>query len=89
MAKFFVALFALVSIASVGATAQSPAQATPRAETSSIHRTAAKSILVSGRVSSVALKGREGSLVTVKCYVDAPHNQIQIVSVNRVQPEVR
>ncbi len=36
-----------------------------------------------------ALKGHEGSLVTVKCYVDASRNQIQILSVNRVQPEVR
>ncbi len=36
-----------------------------------------------------ALKGHEGSLVTVKCYVDATRNQIQILSVIRVQPEVR
>jgi hypothetical protein len=35
------------------------------------------------------LKGHEGSLVTVKCYLDANRNQIQILSVNRVQPEVR
>jgi hypothetical protein len=35
------------------------------------------------------LKGREGNLVTVKGYFDSAHNQIQIVSVNRVQPEVR
>ncbi|MFY9910400.1 MAG: hypothetical protein WCF22_18620 [Candidatus Sulfotelmatobacter sp.] len=35
------------------------------------------------------LKGHEGSLVTVKCYLDAGRNQIQILSVNRVQPEVR
>ena len=35
------------------------------------------------------LKGHEGSLVTVKCYLDASRNQIQILSVNRVQPEVR
>ncbi len=36
-----------------------------------------------------ALKGHEGSLVTVKCYVDASRNQIQILSVNRVQAEER
>lgn len=36
-----------------------------------------------------ALKGHEGSLVTVRCYFDATRNQIQILSVNRVQPEVR
>lgn len=36
-----------------------------------------------------ALKGHEGSLVTVKCYVDANRNQIQVLSVNRVQSEVR
>jgi hypothetical protein len=36
-----------------------------------------------------ALKGHEGSLVTVKCYVDASRNQIQVLSVNRVQSEVR
>lgn len=36
-----------------------------------------------------ALKGHKGSLVTVRCYVDASRNQIQILSVNRVQPEVR
>ena len=36
-----------------------------------------------------ALRGHEGSLVTVKCYVDSNRNQIQILSVNRVQPEVR
>lgn len=35
------------------------------------------------------LKGHEGSLVTVKCYVDANRNQIQVLSVNRVQSEVR
>jgi hypothetical protein len=35
------------------------------------------------------LRGHEGSLVTVKCYVDSSRNQIQIVSVNRVQPEFR
>lgn len=107
MARFFVALFALISIASAVAIAQSQPQSTPKAETSNVRRNVAKSVLVSGRVSgdgrrfaidadnewdvsnSAALKGREGSLVTVKCYVDAPHNQIQIESVNRVQPEVR
>lgn len=107
MTKFFVALFALISIASGTANAQSQPQSTPKAEGSSMHRTAAKSILVSGRVSSDgkrfavdsdnewdvsnsrALKGHEGSLVTVKGYLDAPRNQIEIVSVNRVQPEVR
>jgi hypothetical protein len=36
-----------------------------------------------------ALKGHEGGLVTVKCYVDSIRNRIEIVSVNRVQPEVR
>lgn len=35
------------------------------------------------------LKGHEGSLVTVKCYLDASRNQIEILSVHRVQPEVR
>lgn len=107
MTKFFVALFAPIAIAAGAAIAQSQPQSTPKAETTSAHRTAAKSILISGRVSSdgrrfaiaadnewdvsnsVALKGHEGSLVTVKCYVDAAHNQIQVVSVNRVQPEVR
>lgn len=36
-----------------------------------------------------ALKDHKGSLVTVRCYVDATRNQIQVLSVNRVQPEVR
>lgn len=35
------------------------------------------------------LRGHEGSLVTVKCYLDTNRNQIQILSVNRVQHEVR
>jgi hypothetical protein len=38
---------------------------------------------------AMVLKGHEGSLVTVKCYLDSSRNQIQILSVNRVQPEVR
>jgi hypothetical protein len=38
---------------------------------------------------ATVFKGREGNLVTVKGYFDSTRNQIQIVSVNRVQPEVR
>jgi hypothetical protein len=36
-----------------------------------------------------ALKGREGSLVTVKCYVDSEHNQIRVLSVKSAQPELK
>jgi hypothetical protein len=36
-----------------------------------------------------ALKGREGSLVTVKCYVDSAQNQIHVLSVRTAQPEVK
>jgi hypothetical protein len=35
------------------------------------------------------LKGREGSLVTVKCYVDSDRNQIRVLSVRSAQPEVK
>lgn len=33
------------------------------------------------------LKGREGSLVTIKCYVDPDRNQIRVLSVRAAQPE--
>jgi hypothetical protein len=87
--------------------AQSQPQPAAKADSAGAHMAAAKSIVISGRVSSdgrhflvdadnewdvsnaKVLKGHEGSLVTVKCYLDANRNQIQIVSVNRVQPEVR
>jgi hypothetical protein len=87
--------------------AQSHSQPAAKADRTNAQMGAAKSIVISGRVSSDGkrflvdtdsewdvsnariLKGREGSLVTVKCYVDADRNQLQIVSVNRVQPEVR
>lgn len=36
-----------------------------------------------------AFRGREGSLVTVKCYVDPDHNQLRILSVKTAQPYVR
>ena len=36
-----------------------------------------------------ALRGREGSLVTVKCYVDSQHNQIRVLSVKSAQPELK
>jgi hypothetical protein len=76
-------------------------------EGAAVRQVAAKSVMISGRVSNdghrfsvdsdneldvsnaKALKGHEGSLVTVKCYVDSILNRIEIVSVNRVQPEVR
>jgi hypothetical protein len=35
------------------------------------------------------LRGREGRLVTVKCYVDSDRNQIRVLSVRTVQPEVK
>lgn len=35
------------------------------------------------------LKGREGNLVTVKCYVDSNRNQIHVLSVRAAQPEVK
>lgn len=36
---------------------------------------------------SSALKGHEGRLVRVKCYVDAEKNRIQIVSVRKIPDE--
>jgi hypothetical protein len=36
-----------------------------------------------------ALRGREGSLVTVKCYVDPDHSQIHVLSVRNVQSGFR
>ncbi len=35
------------------------------------------------------LKGREGSLVTVKCYVDSDRNQIHVLSVRAAQSDVK
>ena len=35
------------------------------------------------------LKGREGSLVTVKCYVDSERNQIHVLSVKSAQSELK
>jgi hypothetical protein len=35
------------------------------------------------------LKGREGSLVTVKCYVDPDRNQIHVLSVRPARSEVK
>jgi hypothetical protein len=34
-----------------------------------------------------ALKGREGTLVTVKCYVDTERSQIRVLSVKSAQPD--
>jgi len=34
-----------------------------------------------------ALKGREGTLVTVKCYVDTERSQMRVLSVRSAQPE--
>lgn len=68
---------------------------------------AAKSLIVSGRVSSdgrslvtdldtewtisnaEVLRGREGSLVTVKCYIDSARDQIRVLSVKAAQPELK
>jgi hypothetical protein len=36
-----------------------------------------------------ALKGREATLVTVKCFVDPERNQLRILSVKTSQPEFR
>jgi membrane protein implicated in regulation of membrane protease activity len=36
-----------------------------------------------------AFKGREGSLVKVKCYVDPDHAQLHVLSVKSAQPEPR
>jgi hypothetical protein len=36
-----------------------------------------------------ALKGREGSLVTVKCLVDSEHNEIHVLSVRTAPSEVK
>jgi hypothetical protein len=38
---------------------------------------------------SEILKGREGSLVTLKCYVDSDRNQIRVLSVKTAQPETK
>ncbi len=35
------------------------------------------------------LRGREGRLVTVKCYVDSDRNQIRVLSVRTFQSEVK
>jgi len=35
------------------------------------------------------LKGREGSLVTVKCFVDPERNEIRVLSVRAAQPEFK
>jgi len=38
---------------------------------------------------SEALKGREGTLVTVKCYVDTERSQMRVLSVRSAQPEAK
>lgn len=35
------------------------------------------------------LKGREATLVTVKCYVDPERNQLRVLSVKTAQPEFK